>query len=365
MGTVAYMSPEKATGGQVDERSDLYSLGGVLYELVTGRPPFPGDHPVAVISQHINNPPVMPTTINPHVPPRLELLILQLLAKDPDERPPSTLTEVDRKPLRALIIDNSDDDTAELIRALQEGGYEPTFERVDRALAMNNALETGEWDVVIADYSMPHFSAPAALKVMQMNELDLPFIIVSRQISEEIAVEAMRAGAHDYVMKDNLSRLVPAVERELLEAVVRRARRIKEDEEGQMKAQLEQRVTELTALNNLFQEHMRQRSDVIQAYRRARRGAAKAPTGPGDTGAGDRRPGQARPGTADSGPPGCRPTRAHGSPPHGWTQGGGPPHPEVAAALPPVQSRNLPPCVPTALRFSSFPQRTGLPPNHL
>lgn len=129
------------------------------------------------------------------------------------------------------------------------------------------ALETQERDIVIADYSMPHFSAPAALKVMQLNGVDLPFIIVSRQASEEIAAEAMKAGAHDYVMKDNMARLNPAVERELREAMVRRARLVKEGEDRQMKEQLEQRVRELTALNTLFQKHQQERLEVVQAYR--------------------------------------------------------------------------------------------------
>ena len=116
------------------------------------------------------------------------------------------------------------------------------------------ALETQEWNIVIADYSMPHFTAPASLKVMQLNGVDLPLIIVSRQISEEIAVEAMKTGAHDYVMKDNMARLNPAVERELREAMVRRARLVKEEEECQMKEQLEQRVRELTVVEHAVPE---------------------------------------------------------------------------------------------------------------
>ena len=93
LGTVAYMPPEQAMGKNVDHRSDLYSFGGMLYEFSTGQRPFPGDHPVAVISQHINAPPVAPTFHNPHCPPALEALILTLLSKDPEERPDSA-TEV-------------------------------------------------------------------------------------------------------------------------------------------------------------------------------------------------------------------------------------------------------------------------------
>ena len=93
VGTVAYMPPEQALGRQADARSDLYSLGCVLYEMVTGRPPFLGDDPVAIISQHINTPPVAPSWHNPEVPRALEALILRLLAKDPDERPESAAAD--------------------------------------------------------------------------------------------------------------------------------------------------------------------------------------------------------------------------------------------------------------------------------
>ncbi len=95
LGTVAYMPPEQATGGEVDVRSDLYSLGCVLYELVTGRPPFMGDDAVAVISQHLNTAPVAPTWHNDQCPPALEVLILRLLEKDSTKRP-ATAEEVRR-----------------------------------------------------------------------------------------------------------------------------------------------------------------------------------------------------------------------------------------------------------------------------
>ena len=89
VGTVAYMPPEQALGRQPDARSDLYSLGCVTYEMVTGRAPFLGDDPVAIISQHINTAPVAPSWHNPEVPRALESLVLRLLAKDPNERPES------------------------------------------------------------------------------------------------------------------------------------------------------------------------------------------------------------------------------------------------------------------------------------
>ena len=87
VGTVSYMPPEQAMGGEVTPQADLYSLGAMLYELVTGRPPFLGDDAVAIIGQHINTPPVAPSWHNPACPRDLEALILRLLAKDPAQRP--------------------------------------------------------------------------------------------------------------------------------------------------------------------------------------------------------------------------------------------------------------------------------------
>ena len=129
------------------------------------------------------------------------------------------------QPIRLLIVEDSEDGAALLVRELRHGGYEPTFERVETAEAMRNALDKQTWDIIIADYTMPGFSAIAALTLFKESGLDLPFIIVSGTIGEDTAVEAMKAGAHDYLMKGNLRRLVPAIKRELKEAEVRRGRR--------------------------------------------------------------------------------------------------------------------------------------------
>ncbi len=129
------------------------------------------------------------------------------------------------KPLRLLLIEDNEDDAYFLLRELQRAGYGVTCERVDTAPAMRAALAEKQWDVVVADYVMPHFSGLAALDELQASGQDLPFIIVSGTIGEDIAVAAMKAGAHDYLMKGKLARLAPAIERELREAEARRQRR--------------------------------------------------------------------------------------------------------------------------------------------
>jgi signal transduction histidine kinase/FixJ family two-component response regulator len=128
------------------------------------------------------------------------------------------------KQLRLLLVEDSEDDALLLIRALRKGGYDVVYERVETPESMKAALDR-QWDLVIADYILPAFSGLAALNILKEKKIDLPFIIVSGNIGEDIAVEAMRAGAHDYIMKGRLKRLVPAVERELQEAEVRRERR--------------------------------------------------------------------------------------------------------------------------------------------
>jgi signal transduction histidine kinase len=141
-------------------------------------------------------------------------------------------------PLRVLIVEDSEDDMLLLVRALKQGGYEPTFERVDTSDGMNASLEQQVWDIIIADYSMPRFSAPEALELLKSKNMDVPFIVVSGAVGEETAVSAMKAGAHDFVMKDNLARLVPAIERELREAKNRQQRKLAEEEKEKIKAQL-------------------------------------------------------------------------------------------------------------------------------
>ncbi|NJL52473.1 MAG: response regulator [Hydrococcus sp. SU_1_0] len=126
------------------------------------------------------------------------------------------------KLLRVLIIEDSEDDAELLAIALEQGGYEVIHQQVDTRVDMETALSNSQpWDIVIADYSMPQFSAIAALEVLKEWQLDLPFVIVSGKIGEDTAVAAMKAGAHDYLVKGQLGRLLPAVERELREAILR------------------------------------------------------------------------------------------------------------------------------------------------
>src|ERR687897_2758762 len=133
-------------------------------------------------------------------------------------------------PLKVLLVEDSEDDALLLMRMLRRGGYDPAWERVDTAAAMEAALDGHSWDLVISDHSMPAFSSSAALGLLRRKGfLDVPFIIVSGRIGEDAAVAAMKAGAHDYLMKDNLARLNTAIERELREAEVRRERRRAEE----------------------------------------------------------------------------------------------------------------------------------------
>jgi two-component system, cell cycle sensor histidine kinase and response regulator CckA len=131
--------------------------------------------------------------------------------------------------LRVLIVEDSEDDAELLLRELRRSGFEPVFQRVDTQAAMRSALEQ-LWDVVVSDWGMPHFSATHALGLLQELGRDLPFIIVSGTVGEEAAVAALRAGAHDFMAKGRLTRLIPAIEREMREAAGRAERRVIEQQ---------------------------------------------------------------------------------------------------------------------------------------
>lgn len=129
------------------------------------------------------------------------------------------------KLLRVLILEDSENDALLLLRELRRAEYTVQYTRVESAEGMLAALEAEKWDIILSDYSMPSFSAPEALKLVQAKELDIPFIIVSGTVGEDIAVESMRAGTHDFFTKDKLVRLVPAIERELRDVGERQTRK--------------------------------------------------------------------------------------------------------------------------------------------
>ncbi len=130
------------------------------------------------------------------------------------------------KPVIVLIVEDSEDDAKLALRALRRGGFDPTYRRVQTAAELETALAQERWDAVISDYKMPGFTGIDALRIFRSTGLDIPFILISGTIGEETAVDAMKAGASDYMMKKNLARLAPALERELKETKMRAAHRM-------------------------------------------------------------------------------------------------------------------------------------------
>lgn len=171
-----------------------------------------------------------------------------------------------RVPLRVLVVEDSREDAEFLKRKLLQGEFDLlAYERVDSGSAMEAALARQTWDLILSDYAIPGFGGLQALAVMKKLGLDLPFILVSGLIGEETAVEAMRCGAHDYVMKDRLARLGPAIRRELAEAVVRRERRRAQSELVAAKEALEAKVLVRTA--ELSQANLKLRDEMAERER--------------------------------------------------------------------------------------------------
>ena len=120
--------------------------------------------------------------------------------------------------LKILLVEDNENDAALILRVLEKAGYQVLARRVETGVAMAAALSEQPWQMVISDYQLPQFDAPAALAQLKQSGLDLPFVVISGVVGEETAVALMKAGAHDYLRKDNLARLVPVVARELAEA---------------------------------------------------------------------------------------------------------------------------------------------------
>ena len=194
--------------------------------------------------------------------------------------------KVSPQSLQVLLIEDSENDALLLELELQRAGYEPSCCRVETPDAMNAALQRQHWDLVVADYVMPRFNGLAALALVKEQGLDLPFIVVSGHITDNTAVAAMKAGAHDYVMKNNLARLGPAVRRELREAEVRRERRRAEEQRraaeealrrahDELELRVQQRTAELHTANSKLRtaisERKRLEHELLEITEKERR----------------------------------------------------------------------------------------------
>jgi signal transduction histidine kinase len=144
--------------------------------------------------------------------------------------------------LRVLLIEDSVDDAELIFRQLRKAGYHLQARRVESMEALADAIATSSWDAILSDYNLPGFSVMNAIALIKTKNLDLPFIIISGAIGEEIAVQLMKAGAHDYVPKSNLGRLVPVIERELRDANFRREHRKTEEDRIRLLEELREAV---------------------------------------------------------------------------------------------------------------------------
>lgn len=175
--------------------------------------------------------------------------------------------------LRVLMVEDSQDDVKLLLRELRRTGYQIVYQRVETGEELRSALVEQSWNIVLSDYSMPHFNGLEALKLLKASGLDLPFILISGTVGEELAVAAMKAGAHDYLLKGKLARLGATIERELREAEVRRAR--KEAEAALLKLNLEleskvlERTTQLTQANQQLVREIAERTRIEKEVRKS------------------------------------------------------------------------------------------------
>lgn len=164
------------------------------------------------------------------------------------------------KPIRVLFIDDSEDDVSKLVERIKDGGYEPIFKRIEDEKSLNAVMdEDRTWDIVISDYVMPGFGVLPALRVIKGRSLDIPVIVTSGSMGENFAVECMKAGARDYLLKNQLARLGPVIDRELQDAQIHR-----ENRQGREMIRYISECDPLTALpNRTFLLEMLQQAIII------------------------------------------------------------------------------------------------------
>ena len=175
-------------------------------------------------------------------------------------RLPPNREMTENRSLRILLIEDLEDDARLILRELRRIGYDVASQRIEFAEELRTALAAQEWDLVLCDYSLPHLDPPRALKIVKSAGLDLPFIIVSGTIGEDSAVSALKAGAHDFIIKGKYARLGPAIERELGEALIRRQRRQAEIDLREK----EQLLSELQRVGHIGSWSYDIRSEVLQ-----------------------------------------------------------------------------------------------------